>query len=125
MFAVYATHATPDDPLSALRIGERPGPDVPEGWVRVRVSHASLNRHDLFTLRGLSGHPEGITYPIILGSDAAGTLDDGTPVVIYPVMGSEDWLGDETLDPGGTSPANSSKARSRTTPSCRGATRSP
>jgi NADPH:quinone reductase-like Zn-dependent oxidoreductase len=99
MFAVYATHAAPDDPLSALKLGERPEPDVPEGWVRVRVSHASLNRHDLFTLRGMSGHPEGITYPIILGSDAAGTLDDGTPVVIYPVLGSEDWRGDETLDP--------------------------
>jgi NADPH:quinone reductase-like Zn-dependent oxidoreductase len=100
MFAVYATHAAPDDPLSALKVGERPDPDVPDGWVRVKVSHASLNRHDLFTLRGMSGHPEGITYPLILGNDAAGTLDDGTPVVIYPMMGSEDWRGDETLDPG-------------------------
>jgi len=99
MFAVYATQAAPADPLSALKIGERPEADVPQGWVRVKVSHASLNRHDLFTLRGMSGHPEGITYPIILGNDAAGTLDDGTPVVIYPVMGSEDWRGDETLDP--------------------------
>jgi NADPH:quinone reductase-like Zn-dependent oxidoreductase len=99
MFAVYATHAAPEDPLSALEIGERPEPDVPAGWVRVKVSHASLNRHDLFTLRGLSGHPEGIRYPIILGNDAAGTLDDGTPVIIYPVMGGEDWRGDETLDP--------------------------
>jgi NADPH:quinone reductase-like Zn-dependent oxidoreductase len=99
MFAVYATHAAPDDPLSALKIGERPEQDVPEGWVRVKVSHASLNRHDLFTLRGLSGHPEGIPYPIILGNDAAGTLDDGTQVVIYPVMGGGDWRGDETLDP--------------------------
>jgi len=61
MFAVYATHAAPDDPLSALKVGERADPDVPEGWVRVKVSHASLNRHDLFTLRGMSGHPEGIT----------------------------------------------------------------
>jgi len=99
MFAVYATHAAPDDPLAALKIGELPEPDVPEGWVRVKISHASLNRHDLFTLRGMSGHPEGITYPIILGNDAAGTLDDGTPVVIYPMMGSDDWRGDETLDP--------------------------
>jgi NADPH:quinone reductase-like Zn-dependent oxidoreductase len=99
MFAVYATHAAPDDPLAALKVGERPEPDVPEGWVRVKVSHASLNRHDLFTLRGISGHPEGIRYPIILGNDAAGTLDDGTPVVIYPLMGGEDWRGDETLDP--------------------------
>ena len=100
MFAVYATHAAPDDPLSALKIGERPEPEVPAGWVRVRISHASLNRHDLFTLRGMSGHPEGIVYPIILGNDAAGTLEDGTPVVIYPLMGSDDWRGDETLDPG-------------------------
>jgi NADPH:quinone reductase-like Zn-dependent oxidoreductase len=99
MFAVYATHAAPDNPLSALKIGERPEPEMPAGWVRVKISHASLNRHDLFTLRGMSGHPEGITYPIILGNDAAGTREDGTPVVIYPMMGSEDWRGDETLDP--------------------------
>jgi NADPH:quinone reductase-like Zn-dependent oxidoreductase len=34
-----------------------------------------------------------------MGSDGAGTLDDGTPVVIYPVIGSDDWRDDETLDP--------------------------
>ena len=99
MFAVFATHADSNDPLAALKIGEWPEPDVPEDWVRVKISHASLNRHDLFTLRGISGHPEGINYPIILGNDAAGTLDDGTPVVIYPMMGSVDWRGDVTLDP--------------------------
>src|SRR5256714_3569776 len=48
----------------------------------------------------MSGHSEGIAYPIILGNDAAGNLEDGSPVVLYPVMGSEDWRGDETLDPG-------------------------
>ena len=99
MFAVYAVHADVDDPLSALRVGEQPEPDVREGWARVKLSHASLNRHDLFTLRGITSHPEGIPFPIILGNDGAGTLDDGTPVVIYPVMGSDDWRGDETLDP--------------------------
>jgi NADPH:quinone reductase-like Zn-dependent oxidoreductase len=99
MFAIYATHAAPDDPLAALAIGDQPEPPVPEGWVRVKISHASLNRHDLFTLRGISGHPEGIKFPIILGNDAVGTVDDGTPVVIYPLMGGADWRGDETLDP--------------------------
>jgi D-arabinose 1-dehydrogenase-like Zn-dependent alcohol dehydrogenase len=99
MFAVYATHADPDNPLAALKIGDRPERSVLEGWTRVKISHASLNRHDLFTLRGITAHPEGITYPMILGNDAAGTLDDGTPVVIYPMMGSADWRGDETLDP--------------------------
>ena len=65
----------------------------------MKISHASLNRHDLFTLRGITAHPEGIAYPMILGNDGAGTLDDGTPVVIYPMMGGADWRGDETLDP--------------------------
>jgi NADPH:quinone reductase-like Zn-dependent oxidoreductase len=99
MFSVYATHADADDPLSALRIGEQPEPHVLEGWTRVKVSHATLNRHDLFTLRGITSHREGISFPIIMGNDGAGTLDDGTPVVIYPVMGSDDWRDDETLDP--------------------------
>ena len=69
MFSVYATHADVDDPLSALRIGEQPEPHVLEGWTRVKVSHASLNRHDLFTLRGITAHPEGIPFPIIMGND--------------------------------------------------------
>jgi NADPH:quinone reductase-like Zn-dependent oxidoreductase len=99
MFAVYADHADADNPLAALRIGAQPELEVPEGWLKVKVTHASLNRHDLFTLRGISGHPEGIRFPIILGNDGAGTLEDGTPIVIYPVMGSDDWRDDETLDP--------------------------
>jgi NADPH:quinone reductase-like Zn-dependent oxidoreductase len=99
MFAVCAARPNPDDPLASLVVGERPEPEVPDGWVRVKISRASLNRHDLFTLRGITAQPDPISFPMILGNDAAGTLEDGTPVVIYPVMGSEDWRGDETLDP--------------------------
>jgi NADPH:quinone reductase-like Zn-dependent oxidoreductase len=99
MIAVYATRPNPDDPLASLVVGERPEPEVPDGWVRVKISHASLNRHDLFTLRGITAQPDPIPFPMILGNDGAGTLEDGTPVVIYPVMGSDDWRDDETLDP--------------------------
>jgi len=99
MFAVYCETPDKEDPLAALIVGSRPEPAIPEGWVRVKVSHASLNRHDLFTLRGMTAHPEGISFPVILGNDAVGTLDDGTQVVVYPVLGSADWRGDETLDP--------------------------
>jgi len=100
MFAVYAARPNLDDPLASLVVGERPEPTVPQGWVRVKVSHASLNRHDLFTLRGITAQEDPISFPMILGTDGAGTLDDGTPIVIYPVMGSADWRDDETLDPG-------------------------
>src|ERR1700738_1947921 len=99
MFAAYCQKPHSDDPMAGLVLGDRPEPKIPEGWVRVKVSHASLNRHDIFTLRGITSHAEGITFPMILGNDGAGTLDDGAPVVIYPVMGSDDWRGDETLDP--------------------------
>jgi len=37
---------------------------------------------------------------MILGNDAAGRLDDGTAVVLYPLITNADRTGDETLDPG-------------------------
>jgi len=80
-------------------VGERPEPVVPEGWVPVRMTHASLNRHDIFTLMGVTAQREPIPFPMILGNDGAGLLDNGTPVVIYPLIGSDGWRGDETLDP--------------------------
>ena len=99
MFAVYAKEADYNDPLASLIVGERPEPIMPEGWVRVGVTHASLNRHDIFTLLGVTAQKEPIPFPMILGNDGAGLLDDGTPVVIYPLIGSDSWRGDETLDP--------------------------
>ena len=44
MFAVYASAGNIENPLTSLVVGERPEPAVPEGWVRVKVPHASLNR---------------------------------------------------------------------------------
>lgn len=99
MFAVYAKSPNYENPLASLVIGELPDLDVPKGWVRVRITHASLNRHDIFTLRGITAQKKPIQYPMILGNDGAGVLDDGTPVVIYPVLGNDNWKGDETLDP--------------------------
>lgn len=99
MFAVYAKEANIENPLSSVIVGERPDPMVKEGWVRVKVTHASLNRHDIFTLRGLTAQEQPIPFPMILGNDGAGLLDDGTPVVLYPVMGTDNWRGDETIDP--------------------------
>jgi len=99
MFAVYAKEANFNDPLASVVVGERPDPIVEDGWVRVEVTHASLNRHDIFTLRGMTSQEEPIPFPMILGNDAAGLLEDGTPVVLYPVMGTDSWKGDETIDP--------------------------
>ncbi|WP_199442317.1 quinone oxidoreductase family protein [Umezawaea beigongshangensis] len=97
MFAVYAAEPSPQDPLASLRSGERPDPEVPDGWVRVAVRAASVNLHDLWTLRGVGIKPE--RFPMVLGCDGAGVLDDGTEVVLHSVIGDPTWFGDETLDP--------------------------
>src|SRR3954469_24069544 len=97
MLAAYAARTAPDDPLSALEVGERPAPDVPDGWVRVRVRATSLNHHDLWSLRGV-GLPAD-RLPMILGCDAAGVTDDGAEVVVHAVLTDAGWTGDETLDP--------------------------
>jgi NADPH:quinone reductase-like Zn-dependent oxidoreductase len=97
MFAVYADRAEPDDPLAALQVGQRPAPQVPEGWARVRLRAASLNQHDLWSLRGV-GLPSD-RLPMVLGCDGAGVDDQGNEVVVHAVVSSPDWRGDETLDP--------------------------
>jgi NADPH:quinone reductase-like Zn-dependent oxidoreductase len=97
MFAVYAESPNRDEPLSALRVGERPEPSPPEGWVAVGVRGASLNMHDLWTLRGVGIKEE--QFPMILGCDGAGVLSDGSEVVLHSVIPSPGWVGDETFDP--------------------------
>ncbi|MCW2757169.1 MAG: Zn-dependent oxidoreductase, partial [Nocardioidaceae bacterium] len=87
----------PDDPLSGLVVGERPEPEVPDGWTVVTVRAASLNHHDLFSLRGVGLKEEQL--PMILGTDAAGIDEDGNEVVVHAVINAPDWTGDDTLDP--------------------------
>ncbi|NYI46732.1 NADPH:quinone reductase-like Zn-dependent oxidoreductase [Nocardioides aromaticivorans] len=99
MFAVYADSfaSSADDPLTGLVLGERPDPVAPEGWTTVTVKAASLNHHDLWSLRGVGLKAEAL--PMILGCDAAGYDEDGNEVVVHAVVSDPAWIGDETLDP--------------------------
>lgn len=97
MFAVYAEKFSSDDPLSGLVVGERPDPEVPDGWTTVTVKAASLNHHDLWSLRGVGLKEESL--PMILGCDAAGLDEDGNEVVVHAVISDPSWGGDETFDP--------------------------
>lgn len=97
MFAASATAFHADDPLAGLRVGEHPEPVVPDGWALVDVRAASLNHHDLWTLRGV-----GITadrLPMILGTDAAGVDEDGREVIVHSVISGGGEHADETTDP--------------------------
>ncbi|WP_336028672.1 zinc-binding dehydrogenase [Geodermatophilus sp. FMUSA9-8] len=97
MRAVFVSSPSSDDPLSVLEVGERPEPEVPDGWTTVQVKAVSLNHHDLFSLRGI-GLPQE-RMPMILGTDAAGLDEDGNEVVVHGVVASPGWTGDETMDP--------------------------
>jgi NADPH:quinone reductase-like Zn-dependent oxidoreductase len=97
MFAVYAESFSKQDPLSGLVLGERPEPEVPDGWTTVTVRAASLNHHDLWSLRGVGLKEESL--PMILGCDAAGYDEEGNEVVVHAVVSDPGWAGDETLDP--------------------------
>ncbi|WP_327177931.1 zinc-binding dehydrogenase [Streptomyces sp. NBC_01335] len=85
MFAAYAARIDRENPLNGLELGERPAPEARPGWTTVEVRAASLNHHDLWSLRGV-----GITedrLPMILGCDAAGVDEDGNEVVVHSVIG--------------------------------------
>jgi NADPH:quinone reductase-like Zn-dependent oxidoreductase len=97
MLAAFVSKPSPDDPLSVLEVGDRPAPEAPDGWTTIDVKAASLNHHDLFSLRGVGLPVEKM--PMILGCDAAGTDPDGNEVVVHSVIATPGWTGDETLDP--------------------------
>ncbi|WP_062200817.1 zinc-binding dehydrogenase [Demequina salsinemoris] len=87
MLAAYAARFSPDDPASALDVGERPEPEARENWTTIDVRAASINHHDLWSLKGV-----GLTerqLPMILGCDAAGVAPDGTEVVVHGVIGAD------------------------------------
>jgi NADPH:quinone reductase-like Zn-dependent oxidoreductase len=97
VLAAYAADINPDDPLAGLQVGERPDPEQPAGWTTVAVRSASLNHHDLWSLRGVGLAEDKL--PMILGCDAAGIDEDGNEVVIHAVISDDSWRGDETFDP--------------------------
>jgi zinc-binding alcohol dehydrogenase/oxidoreductase len=54
-------------------------PVAGDGFTIVKLKAAALNHRDVWIHKGMYG---GIKYPTILGSDGAGTLADGTEVII-------------------------------------------
>ena len=98
MFAVTAARFSSDDPLSALELGEHAEPVPPDGWTTVDVKAASLNHHDVWTLRGVGISADRL--PMILGCDAAGVDAEGNEVVVHAVISDHAAeYADETLDP--------------------------
>ena len=96
MLAAYVGRLDGAGPVDNLAVGERPAPEPRAGWSIVRVEAAALNRHDLWTLQGVSSQP--VVVGQILGCDAAGIVEShggepppgapppGAPVVVHSVI---------------------------------------
>ena len=104
MLAAYAARTDADRPLDALDVDEIDpvstpgGAQTPDDWVEIAVRAATLNHHDLFSLRGVGLPVESV--PMILGCDAAGIAPDGTEVVVHGVVNDPAFAGpDSTYDP--------------------------
>ena len=97
MKAVYATGTNYDDPLSVLEVGTMPEPETKPFWSTIRVNSASVNHHDVWSLQGVGLSDE--QTPMILGTDAAGVLEEdipvrkglkaGSEVVLYTFVGTD------------------------------------
>jgi NADPH:quinone reductase-like Zn-dependent oxidoreductase len=59
-------------PPEALAIRDLPVPEPARGWVLIKVLAFGLNRSELHTRLGLA---EGVTFPRVLGIEAAGVVD--------------------------------------------------
>jgi threonine dehydrogenase-like Zn-dependent dehydrogenase len=76
--------------LSMLRLGDVPEPELPaRDWVRVTPTLSGICGSDLAAIGGhASLYLDPLTsYPFVPGHEIAGTLDDGTRVVIEPALG--------------------------------------
>ncbi|MCV2394978.1 zinc-binding dehydrogenase [Actinotalea sp. M2MS4P-6] len=92
MRAAFAARISPDDPASGLEVAEVPDAAAPDGrpdWSVVQVRAASLNHHDLWSLRGVG--LSAAQLPMVLGTDAAGVVDGPNgplDVVVHGVIGA-------------------------------------
>jgi len=88
MLAVTAVSLCLEDPLSGLRIAECPDAAPPRaGWEVIQVKAASLNHHDLWSLRGVGLRSDQL--PMILGCDAAGVTAEGLEVIVHAVIAGD------------------------------------
>ena len=97
MKAVYAAGTDYDNPLAVLEVGDLPEPQARPFWSTVSVKATTVNHHDIWSLKGVGLSAE--QAPMVLGTDAAGTLDEdipvrkglkaGSEVVLYTFVGTD------------------------------------
>ncbi|MDX2381689.1 MAG: zinc-binding dehydrogenase [Acidimicrobiia bacterium] len=76
-------------PLELRRVDDPPSPG--EGWHRVRTRLSGICGSDLSLVEGHASpyFDDWVSFPFVPGHEVVGELDDGTRVVLEPVLGHE------------------------------------
>ncbi|MEV0104885.1 zinc-binding dehydrogenase [Nocardia sp. NPDC050799] len=97
MMRAIATRMARSDAAAVVAVTETEEPRARDGWTRVEVKATSLNRHDLWSIKGV-GTTEA-DFPLALGSDVAGITEDGREVIVHSLVADPSAPGGELLDP--------------------------
>ncbi len=87
MRAAQVTSFHPSDPVRGLEVRDVEPPTAPKHWSVVNIHTASLNHHDVWSLKGVGLGDEQL--PMTLGTDAAGVDDQGRRVLVHAVIGAD------------------------------------
>lgn len=87
MRAGTVTSFDSEQPLNGLSVTDFPDPVDREYWTTVEVKAASINHHDVWSLRGVGLREQQL--PMVLGTDAAGLAPDGTRVLVHGAIGAD------------------------------------
>lgn len=87
MRAGIVTSFNSESPLEGLKVAEVADPTARENWSTVTVKAASINHHDVWSLKGVGLRESQL--PMVLGTDAAGITEDGRRVVVHSVIGAD------------------------------------
>lgn len=82
-----AQASSSDEPLTEVQRSLVPVPKVTDGYIRVKMTRTSLNRHYIAAPKGIAAPG---TFLVTLGCEGVGWLEDRSEVPIYPVVADGD-----------------------------------
>ncbi len=90
-----AAYVEQTGPIESIKVGELPKPSVGPGQALVRVRAVALNPIGLYVRGGIVAMP--LSFPYVLGSDFAGTVEEVGPNVSQCKPGDRVWGSNQGL----------------------------
>jgi NADPH:quinone reductase-like Zn-dependent oxidoreductase len=97
MKRAVATRRAERSASDVVEVIDEPDSHARAGWSWITVKASSLNRHDLWAMRGVGISED--QFPLGIGSDVAGITADGRSVISHALISDPAVAGGELLDP--------------------------